>query len=82
MLILLLTNGNQINKIIMKTETTKKFSERNYFKPIMIFISSVGLNYALVSQFVYDKPKSELLLMMSCLFVAGVFSVLRTKYSK
>ena len=82
MLILLLTNGNQINKIIMKTETTKKFSERNYFGPIMIFISLIGVSYALMSQYVYNKSKSELLLMMSCLFVAGVFSVLRAKYSK
>jgi hypothetical protein len=66
----------------MKTETTKKFSEGNYVGPIMIFISSIGLSYALVSQYVYDKPKSEMLLIMSCLFLAGVFSVLRTKYSK
>ena len=66
----------------MKTETTKKFSERNYFGPIMIFISSIGVSYALMSQYVYNKSKSELLLMMSCLFVAGVFSVLRAKYSK
>jgi hypothetical protein len=66
----------------MKTATIKKFSERNYFGPIMIFISSIGLGYALVSQYVYDKPKSEMLLMMSCFFLAGVFSVLRTKYSK
>jgi hypothetical protein len=66
----------------MKTETTKKFSERNYFGPIMIFISSIGVGYALVNQYVYDKPKSEMLLVMSCFFLAGVFSVLRTKYSK
>ena len=66
----------------MKTETTKKFSERNYFGPIMIFISSIGVSYALMSQYDYNKSKSELLLMMSCLFVAGVFSVLRAKYSK
>lgn len=66
----------------MKTETTKKYSERNYFGPIMIFISSIGVSYALVGQYVYNKPKSEMLLMMSCLFVAGVFSVLRTKCSK
>lgn len=66
----------------MKTESTKKLSERNYFGPCMIFISSIGLSYSLVSQYIYDKPKAELLLMMSCLFVAGVFSVLRTKYSK
>ncbi|MFE3867403.1 hypothetical protein ACFX5E_04850 [Flavobacterium sp. LS2P90] len=66
----------------MKTETTKKFSERNYFGPIMIFISSIGVGYALVNQYVYEKPKSEMLLMMSCFFLAGVFSVLRTKYSK
>ena len=66
----------------MITETTKKYSERNYFGPIMIFISSLGIGYALVSQYVYDKPKSEMLLMMSCFFLAGVFSVLRSKYSK
>ncbi len=65
----------------MKT-TTKKFSERNYFGPIMIFFSSIGLGYALVNQYVYDKPKSEMLLTMSCFFLAGVFSVLRSKYSK
>ncbi|WP_413999867.1 hypothetical protein ACMDB5_04725 [Flavobacterium sp. W1B] len=63
-------------------KTTKKFSERNYFGPIMILFSSIGLGYSLVNQFVYDKPKSEILLMMSCFFLAGVFSILRTKYSK
>ncbi|WP_170857212.1 hypothetical protein [Flavobacterium micromati] len=66
----------------MKTATTKKFSERNYFGPISIFISAIGLGYAFVNQYVYDKPNSEMLLMWSCLFLAGVFSVLRTKYSK
>jgi hypothetical protein len=66
----------------MKTATTKKFSEGNYVGPIMIFISSIGLGYALVNQYVYDKPNSEMLLMWSCLFFGGVFSVLRTKYSK
>lgn len=66
----------------MKTVITKKFSERNDFGPVMIFISSIGLGYALVSQYVYDKPKSEMLLLMSCFFLAGVFSVLRSKYSK
>ena len=66
----------------MKTETEKKYSERNYFGPIMIFISSIGLSYALVRQYVYDKPNLDMLLMASCFFLAGVFSVLRTKYSK
>jgi hypothetical protein len=66
----------------MKTVITKKFSKRNDFGPVMIFISSIGFGYALVSQYVYDKPKSEMLLMMSCFFLAGVFSVLRSKYSK
>ena len=66
----------------MKTVITKKFSKRNDFGPVMILISSLGIGYALVSQYVYDKPKSEMLLMTSCLFLAGVFSVLRTKYSK
>jgi hypothetical protein len=66
----------------MKTETTKKFSERNDFGPVMIFISSIGLGYAIVNQYVYDKPNLDMLLMMSCFFLAGVFSVLRKKYSK
>ena len=66
----------------MKTENKKKISERNDFGPVMIFISSIGLSYALVNQYVYEKPNSDMLLMMSCFFVAGVFSVLRTKYSK
>jgi hypothetical protein len=66
----------------MKTVTVKKGSGRKYFGPIMIFISSIGLGYGLVNQYVYDKPKSEMLLMMSCFFLAGLFSVSRSKYSK
>ncbi|MEZ7499322.1 hypothetical protein QO200_11295 [Flavobacterium sp. Arc3] len=66
----------------MRTVTTKKFSERNDFGPVMIFISSIGLGHAVVNQYVYDKPKFEMLLMMSCFFLAGVLSVLRSKYSK
>ena len=66
----------------MKTVIIKKFSKRNDFGPIMIFISSIGVGYALVRQYVYDKSNSEMLMMMSCFFLAGVFSVLRTKYSK
>ena len=66
----------------MKAETAKKYSERNYFGPIMIFISSIGLGCALLRQYVYDKPNLDMLLMASCFFLAGVFSVLRTKYSK
>ena len=66
----------------MKTETTKKFSERNDLGSVMIFISSIGLGYAIINQCVYEKPNSDMLLMMSCFFLAGVFSVLRTKYNK
>jgi hypothetical protein len=66
----------------MKTKTTNKFSERNDFGPVMIFISSIGLSYAIVNQYVYDKPILDMLLIMSCFFLAGVFSVLRTKYTK
>lgn len=66
----------------MKTKTTKKFSERNDFGPVMICISSIGLSYAIVNQYVYDKPNLYMLLIMSCFFLAGVFSVLRTKYTK
>ena len=66
----------------MKTKTTKKFSERNDFGPVMICISSIGLSYAIVNQYVYDKPILDRLLIMSCFFMAGVFSVLRTKYTK
>ena len=66
----------------MKTETTKKFSERNDFGTVMIFISSIGLSYAIVNQYVYNKPILDMLLIMSCFFLAGVFSVLRTKFTK
>ena len=66
----------------MKTVITKKFSKRNDFGPVMIFISSIGIGYAIVNQNVYDKQNLDMLLMMSCFFLAGVFSVLRTKYSK
>jgi hypothetical protein len=33
----------------MKTVTVKKGRERNYFGPIMIFFSSIGLGYGLVN---------------------------------
>jgi hypothetical protein len=66
----------------MKSPSIIKFGERNYFGPIMIFFSSIALGYALINQYVYDQPKSEILTLLICMFFGGLFSTLRTKYTK
>lgn len=66
----------------MKTETQKGLGAKNPMGLLMIFFSSVGIGYALISQFFYNKPKIEILAVMVCLLVAGIASRLREKYSK
>jgi len=58
----------------MKTESTSK-SESIVF----IFCTSLGLGYALVNHFILDKPKTELLLEMICLFMLSIASWQRKK---
>ncbi|WJS95583.1 hypothetical protein NYQ10_03815 [Flavobacterium johnsoniae] len=64
----------------MKTQSISK-SEK-IFNFIFIFLSSAGLGYAFVNQFMLGKPNKEFLLIMSCLFLASVASWQRKKYSK
>lgn len=66
----------------MKTETQKEAGIKNPMGLLMIFFSSLGIGYALINQFIYDKPKTEILAVMICLLVAGIASRLREKYSK
>ncbi len=46
-----------------------------------IFLSSAGLSYALVNQFIINKPNNNLLILFICLFVVAVASWQRNKLS-
>jgi hypothetical protein len=78
-MIRLLTSRNQ--KItIMKTTSTSK--SENIFNFVFIFLTSLGLGYTLVNQFLLNKPKTELLVVMICLFVISIASWQRRKMGK
>lgn len=63
----------------MKTSLTSapQKSATNY---VTIFVTSLGISYALISQIFYNKSNMELLVIMICLLSVGVTSKL--KYSK
>lgn len=61
----------------MKAITKKEINSKNPMGSILIFFSSLGIGYSLTSQFVYHKPKSEILVVMICLLVAGIASKMR-----
>lgn len=63
----------------MKAVTQKKINGKNPIGSILIFFSSLGIGYSLVSQFAYNKSKSEILTVMICLFVAGIASEMRKR---
>lgn len=60
----------------MKTESTLKSGS-----VVFVFCTSLGLGYALVNHFILDKPKTELLIEMICLFVISLVSWQRKKTS-
>lgn len=66
----------------MKAELKEELRPKGQMGFLLLFFSSLGIGYSLVSQFVYNKPKSELLVVMICLLVAGIASRLREKHSK
>lgn len=41
---------------------------------LLIVMSIIGIVTFLVSEFVFDRPKRELLIIMGCLLVAGIAS--------
>ncbi|MCC9017591.1 hypothetical protein [Flavobacterium lipolyticum] len=61
----------------MKTTSTPITEKVFHF--VFVFVASAGLGYALVNQFILDKPNKELLLIMICLFVASMASWQRKK---
>ncbi|MFH6997715.1 hypothetical protein ACHRVZ_07270 [Flavobacterium sp. FlaQc-57] len=64
----------------MKTISTS-VSEK-IFNFVFVSLTSAGLGYALVNQFILDKPNKDLLLLTICLFFASLASWQRKKYSK
>jgi len=61
----------------MKTASTSK-SESIVF----IFCTSLGLGYTLVNHFIFNKPRTETLIVMICLFVVSIASWQRKKIMK
>ncbi|KAF2335525.1 hypothetical protein [Flavobacterium daemonense] len=64
----------------MKTESTSKKERTSDF--VFIFFTSLGLGYTLVNHFILDKPRTETLVVMICLFVISIASWQRKKIMK
>lgn len=64
----------------MKTNSTSVTEKVFHF--VFVFVASAGLGYALVNQFILNKPNMGLLSVMICLFVASMASWQRKKYTK
>lgn len=64
----------------MKTTSTSVIEK--VFNFVFVSLASAGLGYALVNQFILDKPNKDLLLIMICLFFASLASWQRKKYSQ
>lgn len=55
----------------MKSTSINKKTSIN---SLLIFLASLGISFSLVNEFVFDRPKRELLVIMICLLVAGFTS--------
>ncbi|WP_313804735.1 hypothetical protein [Flavobacterium sp.] len=63
----------------MKTSTNKKSTPVN---SLLIFLASFGIGFALINEFVFDRPKRALLAIMICLLVVGIASKKRQQAEK
>lgn len=63
----------------MKTSLTPT-PQKSGIDYVTIFVTSLGISYALVNQIFYNKSNMELLVIMICLLSVGVTSKL--KYTK
>ncbi|MCI9844404.1 hypothetical protein [Flavobacterium pectinovorum] len=61
----------------MKTKTTTVIEK--IFNSAFITLSSLGLSYSLINNFILDKPNKDMLLIMICLFFASIASWQRKK---
>ncbi|MRX40736.1 hypothetical protein GJU43_15720 [Flavobacterium sp. LC2016-23] len=61
----------------MKTQSA--FSKQNSFNFIFVILTSAGFGYALVNQFLLDKPNLGFLVQMAFLSIASVASWQRNK---
>ncbi|SHL76581.1 hypothetical protein [Flavobacterium chilense] len=64
----------------MKTTSTSVSEKIFHF--VFTFLTSAGLGYSLVNQFILEKSNKDLLLVMLCLFLASIALWQRKKYSK
>ncbi|SHI36136.1 hypothetical protein [Flavobacterium terrae] len=60
----------------MKTINTSKISSVN---SIMLFLASFGISYSLVSEFAFERPNRELLVIIICLLAGSFASKKREK---
>lgn len=58
---------------------TSHINKNTSVSSLLIFLASFGISFSLVNEFVFDKPKSELLVIMICLLVAGFASKKRNQ---
>jgi hypothetical protein len=49
---------------------------------LFIFLSTVGLSYSIVTQFLMHKSDNQFFIIMSCLFVVSIVSWQRKKHTK
>lgn len=57
-------------------------SKEIIFNFVFVLLTTLGLGFSLVSHFLLNKPNTQLLIIMSCLFVASVAAWFRNKLSK
>ena len=63
-------------------KSTSTCTRAKIYAMVTIFLSSAGLAYALVNQFILNRPNTNLLIIFSCLFVVFIASWQRNKLSK
>ncbi|MGO4772667.1 hypothetical protein ACEN2I_13465 [Flavobacterium sp. W22_SRS_FK3] len=64
----------------MKIASPSKSERNSDF--VFVFSTSLGLGYTLVNHFILNKPRTETLVVMICLFAASIASWQRKKNIK
>ncbi|WP_432672657.1 hypothetical protein [Flavobacterium sp. SM2513] len=63
-------------------KATSILSKAPIFNFVFISLATVGLVFSAVNHFLLQKPNTQLLILMSCLFVASVAAWFRNKLNK
>jgi hypothetical protein len=61
---------------------TSILSKGTIFNYVFVSLATLGLSFSLINYFILDKPNAQLLIIMTCLFVASLAAWFRTRLSK